>query len=118
MKTKLDNMSKADLVKMLKTLLQDEPAKTAPKKRGRRKKDVVEERVNRFDEMEDLKTAHKEDTAFDKRVWEGKTPTPRRKIANLITIQCDACKNDFQISPATIVSDQVYLCNDCIRSKK
>ncbi len=80
-------------------------------------------RVNLFDKMVE-KSQFKEDTKIDKKLWKGKTPTPRCGRSTLITIDCSVCGNEFDVSPNEVkmqedddtgALSEVYTCNDCIR---
>jgi hypothetical protein len=111
MSQKLDNLSKDQLKALLKKLLEDDVP--MPKKRGRPSKQPRESiRGNKFEAMEDLKDAFKEDTEIDKLLWKGRVPSVRRRPINLISVKCRDCNENFDIQPEA--STESNLCNKCI----
>lgn len=72
---------------------------------------------NLFDKIPE-RNLHKEDTETDKKLWSGKSPSERNRVANMKEMNCSSCQKPFNVYNPEIYMDSPFVCNDCITGKK
>lgn len=111
--------------------------KIKPKRKRKRKKDMVvsslvqkkkkqSPKVKPFERIKNrpnlfiergFDSLHKEDSELDKKLWQNRKPQIRGNRESLVTIECNKCHNNFNVSPSLIFivdGECNYVCDDCI----
>lgn len=77
--------------------------------------------INKFEKSEIFNSC-KEDIERDKKMWQGREPSPRVRKVKTIKVNCMSCQKECEVDPSLVYymskSEYSFTCDKCQRRKR